>query len=77
MQSDQTLDCVGIYCPTPIVKTTAKIKELKVGDVLEIISDDKRIRLDMPDWIQRTGHELLGLEEKNGEYHVYVKKIHD
>ncbi len=77
MQADQSLDCVGIYCPTPIAKTTAKIKEMKVGDVLEILSDDKRIRLDMPDWCQRTGHELLGIDEKNGEYHVYVKKKHD
>ncbi len=77
MQADQVLDCVGIYCPTPIVKTTAKIKDMKVGEVLEIASDDKRIRLDMPDWCQRTGHELLSIEEKDGEYHVFVKKKHD
>jgi tRNA 2-thiouridine synthesizing protein A len=78
MQADQLLDCIGIYCPTPIVKTTAKIKEMKVGEVLEVASDDKRIRLDMPDWTQRTGHELLGIEEKpGGEYHVFIKKKHD
>ena len=77
MQADQLLDCVGVYCPTPIVKTTAKLKEMKVGEVLEVASDDKRIRLDMPYWCQTTGHELLGIEEKNGEYHVFVKKKHD
>jgi len=74
MQADQTLDCVGVYCPTPIVKATVKIKELKVGDVLEIVSDDKRIKLDIPDWCQRTGQELLTIDEQNGEYHVYIKK---
>ena len=77
MQADQSLDCVGIYCPTPIAKTIAKVKELKVGDVLEIVSDDKRIKLDMPDWCERSGHELLGIDEKNGEYHVFIKKKHD
>ncbi len=77
MQANYTLDCVGIYCPTPIVKTTAKIKEMKVGEVLEVASDDKRIKLDMPDWTQRTGQELLGIEEKDGEFHVFIKKMHD
>jgi tRNA 2-thiouridine synthesizing protein A len=77
MQADQLLDCVGVYCPTPIVKTTAKLKEMKVGEVLEVASDDKRIRSDMPYWCQTTGHEMLGIEENNGEYHVFVKKKHD
>ena len=77
MKADQTLDCVGIYCPTPIVKTTVMIKELKTGEVLEVVSDDKRIKLDMPDWCRRTGHELLGIEENGKEMKVYVKKMHD
>jgi len=41
MKADETLDCVGLYCPMPIVKTAKKIKEIKVGDVLEVIADDK------------------------------------
>jgi len=76
MKSDQTLDCVGLYCPLPIVKTTAKIKEIKVGEVLEVTADDKGIKLDMPAWAKTTGHELLGIEEKDGEFHVFVKKTH-
>jgi tRNA 2-thiouridine synthesizing protein A len=77
MKADQTLDCVGLYCPMPIVKTAAKIKELKVGETLEIVADDKGIKLDMPAWCQATGHECLGIEEKNGEIRVYVKKAHE
>ncbi len=77
MKSDQTLDCVGLYCPLPIVRTTAKIKEMKTGQVLEVVADDKGIKLDMPAWAKTTGHEFLGIEEKDGEYRVYVKKKHD
>jgi TusA-related sulfurtransferase len=61
----------------PIVKTAAKIKELKVGEVLEILADDKGIKLDMPAWCQATSHECLGIEEKEGEIHVFVRKKHD
>jgi len=77
MKADQSLDCVGLYCPMPIVKTMNKIKELKTGEVLEVIADDKGIKLDMPAWCQATGHEYLGVEEAGGEIKVYVKKAHE
>ena len=77
MKADQSLDCVGLYCPMPIVKTAQKIKELKSGQVLEVVADDKGIKKDMPAWCQSTGNECLGFEEDKGEIKVYVKKTHD
>ena len=29
MKVDQSLDCMGLYCPMPIVRTAEKIKEMK------------------------------------------------
>ena len=75
MDADQTLDCVGLYCPMPIVKTSQQIKKMKVGDILEIIADDKGIKQDMPAWCEATGNEYLGMEEQGEEIKVYVKKI--
>ncbi|MFH1032607.1 MAG: sulfurtransferase TusA family protein [Chloroflexota bacterium] len=77
MKADQTLDCIGLYCPMPIVKTAEKIKGLKTGQVLEVIADDKGIKHDMPAWCQTTGHECLGIEENRGEIKVYVRKKHE
>ena len=74
MKADHTLDCVGLYCPMPIVKTALKFKELKAGEVLEVVADDKGIKKDMPAWAQRTGNEFLGTEESGGEIKVYVRK---
>ena len=76
MKADQSLDCVGLYCPMPIVKTAETVKELKTGEVLEVVADDKGIKQDMPAWCQSTGHEFLGVEEDSGEIKVYVKKTH-
>jgi TusA-related sulfurtransferase len=59
----------------PIVKTAAKIKELKVGQVLEVTADDKGIKQDMPAWAKSTGNEFLGAEEAAGEIKVYVRKL--
>lgn len=77
MKVDQTLDCMGLYCPMPIVKTAEAIKKLKPGEVLEIVADDKGIVQDMPAWCEATGHEYLGKEQSGREIKVYVKKKHD
>ena len=74
MKADQSLDCMGLYCPMPIVKASQKMKELKSGEVLEVVADDKGIKQDMPAWAQTTGNEFLGVEESGGEIKVYVKK---
>jgi tRNA 2-thiouridine synthesizing protein A len=77
VKADYTIDCVGLYCPMPIIKTMQKIKELKKGEVLEIVADDKGIKKDMPAWCQATGNECLGIEEAAGEIRVYVKKTQE
>ncbi|MDD5190040.1 MAG: sulfurtransferase TusA family protein [Dehalococcoidales bacterium] len=74
MKPDHALDCIGLYCPMPIVKTAQKMKELKSGEVLEIIADDKGIKQDLPAWCKTTGNECLSVAEKDGEFHVLVKK---
>jgi tRNA 2-thiouridine synthesizing protein A len=52
-----------------------KIKEMKVGEVLEVISTDAGIREDMPAWCRLTGQEYLGLEEEGEAIKVYVRKV--
>ena len=74
MRSDATLDCVGLYCPIPIAETAKKLRDLDVGQTLEILADDDGIKEDMPAWCRTTGNELLGIEEEAGQYKVYVKK---
>ena len=78
MQSDVTLDTLGLFCPMPIIMTSKKIKELTPGQVLQVLSDDEGIKKDMPAWCQTTGHQMLGLEEEPAAgkriYKAFVKK---
>lgn len=71
---DEILDCFGLLCPMPIIQTAQKIKELKVGQVLEVISTDKGIKEDMPAWCKQTGNEYLGFVEEEDLFKVYVRK---
>ncbi len=74
MEADRKIDCVGFYCPMPIVKTAQAMKEMEPGQVLEVLADDEGIRSDMPAWANKTGNEFLGVEEEPGEIRVYVRK---
>lgn len=75
MKADVTLDCFGLLCPMPIIKTSQEIKKLQPGQVLEIIASDEGLKFDLPAWSKSTGQEFLGVEEKDGEYKGYVRKI--
>lgn len=74
MKTDATLDCLGFYCPMPIMRTKEKLDELASGQVLEVLADDQGVKADMPAWCRRTGNELLGVEEDNGQIRLLVRK---
>jgi len=38
MQADVKLDTLGYFCPMPIIMTSKKIKELTLGQVLEVVT---------------------------------------
>jgi TusA-related sulfurtransferase len=77
MLADETLDCYGLLCPMPIIQTAKKIKELEIGQILEVVSTDEGIKEDMPAWCRQTGQEYLGLEEDGDIFKVYIKKVKD
>jgi TusA-related sulfurtransferase len=77
MKTDVKIDCFGLICPLPIIEVAKRIKEMKVGEVLELLSTDKGIKEDMPAWCRQTGQEYLGLEEEGEIIRVYVRKLKD
>lgn len=73
-EPDERLDTVGLYCPIPIIKTQARMRTMEEGQILEVLSDDRVILLDMPAWCRSTGNEYLGHHEVDGEIHLLVRK---
>lgn len=69
-----TLDTSGKCCPMPMVETNKAMKNLAVGDVLEVIATDVGTRTDIPSWCERTGQTLLSMAEDNGVLRYQVRK---
>ncbi len=74
LNPDRKIDCTGLFCPMPIVKTREAIRDLAVGQVLEMLSDDPGSDPDMKVWAQRTGHELLEVVRDGAVFRFRVRK---
>lgn len=74
MNVDQVLDCKGLLCPLPVIKTKKAIDGLAIGQVLEMIATDPGSIPDMESWARQTGNELLEYKKENGEFTFYIKK---
>jgi TusA-related sulfurtransferase len=68
------LDTLGLYCPVPIWETAKRIKGMRPGQVLEVLSDDEQIERDLPAWCNRTGHELMTMTKDGQVYRARVRK---
>jgi tRNA 2-thiouridine synthesizing protein A len=74
ISADQVLDCSGLSCPMPVIKTSKAIKQLEVGQVLKVISTDSGSPPDMAAWSRQTGHELLDSHKENGQFVFYFRR---
>jgi len=71
---DKTLDAMGLTCPMPAVKTALALEHMKVGQIIEVLTDDPVSKRDLPAWAQNTGHELLEIKEDGKTIKIYVRK---
>lgn len=70
---DETLDCRGLSCPMPLLRTKKAIGKLKSGQILEILGTDPGTKNDLPPFAKKGGHEYLGEKEDEGFTRFYLK----
>ena len=71
---DQVLDCSGLACPMPILKTKQAVDALDAGQVLQMIATDPGSTSDVEAWTARTGHTLLEHREDGGKFVFLIEK---
>ncbi|MEX0630308.1 MAG: sulfurtransferase TusA family protein [Chloroflexota bacterium] len=68
------IDARGSFCPGPLMELIRAIRESQVGDVLAVYSSDAGSRTDIPKWVDKAGHRLVGLETRDGYDEIVVEK---
>lgn len=72
--ADKVIDARGTACPGPLLEAKKGIGAVKVGQVIEVKSNDKGSRKDISTWASKVGHEYLGLIEADGHDRIFVSR---
>ncbi len=74
IKEDVVLDCTGLLCPMPIVKTKKAMETLQAGQILKMIATDAGSPPDIAAWSRHTGNELLLSTEEGNKFVFFLKK---
>jgi tRNA 2-thiouridine synthesizing protein A len=68
------LDCKGLSCPLPIIKTAKATKGLASGDLVEVLATDPGSVKDFAAWCRATGNELLESSQLGNVFRFVIRK---
>lgn len=74
VQASSTVDARGSACPGPLLEAKKGIGKVKVGEILEILSNDVATKNDIPVWANKVGHEALGHLQADGYDRIFVRR---
>ena len=69
------VDARGSYCPGPLMELIWAIREGQVGDLIAVYSSDAGSKMDIPKWVEKAGHRLVGIEARDGYDEIVVEKL--
>ena len=72
----RVVDARGSYCPGPLMELIRVIRESDPGQVITLYSSDSGSRIDIPRWVEKAGHRLVGVEARDGYDEIVVEKTH-
>jgi tRNA 2-thiouridine synthesizing protein A len=71
--ADIVIDCMGEFCPMPVIKLNKAVQGAAPGTTIEILSDDEGSKVDIPVWCRMRGQDLVSQEERGGGWAFLIK----
>ena len=72
--ADLLLDTRGLNCPLPILKTKKSLREIALGETIEILATDPAADADFRAFCRSTGHTLLEASAQDGVYRFVIQR---
>lgn len=70
------VDARGSFCPGPLMELIRAIRESGPGQLIAVYSSDSGSRVDIPKWMAKAGHRLVGVTSRDGYDEILVEKTH-
>ena len=74
LKSNLQLDLRGLKCPLPVLKTRKAMREMVIGERLEVMTTDPLAVIDMPAFCNEAGHQLLQTSELEDGHTFLIEK---
>ncbi len=71
----KTIDVHGMFCPEPVFRTKIEMERMSVGNILKITADDPASEEDITRWVNRMGHQLIGIKKTDKDLEFTIKKV--
>jgi TusA-related sulfurtransferase len=72
----RVVDARGSFCPGPLMELIRAIRESDPGQVIAVYSTDSGSKTDIPKWVEKANHRLVGVERRDGYDEIVVEKTH-
>jgi tRNA 2-thiouridine synthesizing protein A len=74
-QTHQILDCIGLYCPMPVIKTKEGMDKIAVGEILEVLADDPAAEADIKAWAKWAEQKILKIDKTDEGWRFLIQKM--
>lgn len=75
MSESKIVDARNTFCPGPLMELISHMKQADVGETLELLSTDQGTATDVPEWVDKVGHEIVSSEKVDDVWHIKVRKV--
>jgi len=69
-----TLDALGKKCPVPIIMLANRIRDVRVGETIEVLADDAAAKTDLPAWCALKSQEFVGFSVRPVGWSFLVRR---
>jgi len=67
---EKVLDLRGVRCPHVVLRAKTALREVPVGGALVLECTDPLVVIDVPHFVNQTGHRIAG-QEQRGDLYVF------
>ena len=71
---DKEVDCIGMICPLPVLRTKKALSDMQTGKILKVIANDPGAKNDIPMFAKQTGNTLIHSEVEDENFIFYLAR---
>lgn len=67
------IDARQLLCPMPVIRLQDGMRDLQIGDRVQILCTDPGAKHDIPAWCRVHGHKVLKIEDVEDEILIQIQ----